>query len=381
MRRSLLLSLLLLLALAGWSAGAATPVVIGQAHVLHSRVLGEDRGYSVALPPGYASSPDARYPVLYVLDAQDQFAHTATTVEFLAANGEMPPTIVVGVDAGKRVRDYTQTDWPEAWVGGGGAANFQRFLRDELIPVVDRQWRTDGFRTLVGHSASAQFALHELAVAPDGFRAYFAFSPSLDWDHALPNRELREAFDKTASLPAFAYFAYSDDGGDWLAMDKALAETLRSHAPEGLRTQVRSYPTESHTGAPLVALIDALRTLYPHYRFHPDDYDKGLPAIEAHYAALSRTVGWPLPVPEATLNDYGYSLIGRHDVDAAIAVFQRVVHEHPRSASALRQPCGRLRRGQALAGSGRSQRPCSGAGARDQLTGPGLLRAPGRQAP
>ena len=333
----LLLACLLLVSTPIRAGALPEPMVIGETHVLHSSVLDEDRRYTVALPEGYGTSPDERYPVLYVLDAQSQFAHTATTVDFLARNGEMPPTIVVGVEAGNRLRDYTQTDWAEAWVGGGGAANFERFLRDELIPAVRRQWRTGGFRTMVGHSASAQFALHELAVAADGFRAYFAFSPSLDWDNGLPRRELEAAFAKTQSMRAFAYFGYSDDRGGALAADEALTATFRQHGPAGLRWKARSYPDESHTGIALVAIIDALRALYSDYRFHPDRMGEGLDAIEAHYAKLSKVLGWTLPVPESALNDYGYYLLGAEtdrDVDAAVAIFQRVVREHPHSANA-----------------------------------------------
>lgn len=327
------LATLLLLATSVTGQGAS-PVTVGHAYVLHSKVLDADRGYRVALPEGYAWSPDTRYPVLYVLDAQEQFAHTATTVAFMAYSGQIPPTIVVGLDSGNRVHDYTQTDWPEAWVGGGGAAQFQAFLNKELIPAIESRWRTNGFRTLMGHSASGQFALHELATTPGEFRAYFILSPSLDWDHGLPQRELAAAFAKMKSLPAFVYFAYSNDFDEALAADLTLAETLQAHAPQGLRREIRSMPTESHVGMALRATIDALSELYPHYRYNPDHMDRGIDTIQAHYLALSKIVGWSLPVPEDTINNLGYRALSENNVEQAMVLFRRNVSEHPLSANA-----------------------------------------------
>jgi predicted alpha/beta superfamily hydrolase len=89
---------------------------------------------------------------------------------------------VVGLESSVRVRDFTPTDWPQAWVGGGGAAKFRAFLARELIPDVEKAFRTDGFRIVSGHSASGQFALYCLESEPALFQAYIALSPSLDWD-------------------------------------------------------------------------------------------------------------------------------------------------------------------------------------------------------
>ncbi|MEZ4652542.1 MAG: alpha/beta hydrolase-fold protein [Candidatus Eisenbacteria bacterium] len=328
------IALVLLLALRPGVAQSESPIVVGQSYVMHSNALDMDRGYRVALPEGFAWSPDTHYPVLYVLDAQDHFAHVATTVAFLTSSGEIPPTLVVGIDSGNRIHEYTQTDWSEAWVGGGGAGKFQTFLNDELIPLVEERWRADGFRTLMGHSASAQFALHQLATAPSVFRAWFVLSPSLDWDHGLPQRELAEAFAQATSLPGFVYFAYSNDFRGALADDLRLGDTLMAEAPPGLRCQVRAMPQETHGGMALPAVIDALRSLYPNYRYDPGDLDVGVDAVQAHYDALSKILNWSMPIPERTINELGYAALHNGDVELAIDLFRRNVREHPLSANA-----------------------------------------------
>ena len=76
-------------------------------------------------------------------------------------------------------------------------------------------------------------------------------------------------------------------------------------------TVSRAYPDETHTSLPLLAQIDALRSLYAGYRLHDDMLEKGLAYAQAHFQNASKTAGWDLPVPEEVLNSLGYAALGR----------------------------------------------------------------------
>lgn len=325
---------LLLLAVFLSTTSAGAQVVVGQTHSIHSAILNEERNYEVYLPDSYAWAKDRRYPVLYVLDGESDFLHTAVSVGFLAAHGEIPEMIVVGIESTARVRDFTQTDWPEAWVGGGGAGNFKRFLSTELIQSIEQAYRTDGFRVLSGHSAGGQFALYCLTSEPALFRAYFALSPSLDWDHNLPQRSLEKAFESTRKLEAFLYVARSDDAGRPLADYERLVQTLKTKSPQGFRWFSQAFPNETHTTVPLLAAIDALRHLYLGYRFHEDMMAKGLAFAERHFQDVSKTVGWPLAIPESVINDFAYEALSQGKTQDAIVLFKRNVEANPNSANA-----------------------------------------------
>lgn len=313
---------------------AGEPAVIGQTERLHSAVLDEDRTYRVALPASYKWATDRRYPVLYVLDGAWHFQHAAASAGYLSAHGEIPEMIVVAIDSTKRVRDFTQSDWPTAWVGGGGAANFKRFLSTELMPAVERAYRTDGFRALSGHSASGQFVLYCLTAEPALFRGYLAFAPSLDWDGNLPQRSLEAAFAATPELANFLYVARSDDAGRALADYERLVETLAKKSPRGFRWHSQAFPDETHVSLPLLAEIDGLRHLYAGYRLHEDLLEKGLDFADKHFQEVSKTVGWTLPVPESVVNDLAYAALEQGRTHEALALFQRNVEGNPNSAAA-----------------------------------------------
>ena len=327
--RTFLLLLLVMLPI------TANPVTVGRIERIQSAVLSEEREYRVYLPESYHWAQDRRYPVLYVLDGQTHFFHSAGSVGYLAAQGEIPEMIVVALTSTVRIRDFTQTDWASHWVGGGGAENFKRFLSSELIPEIDRNYRTDGFRVLSGHSAGGQFVLYCLSAEPSLFRGYIALSSSLDWDNNLPRRSLEKSFIATPDLNAFLYVARSDDAGQALADYEQLVETLKSKSPKGLRWHSQPFPDETHGSIPLLAQIDALRHLYAGYRFHNDMLDKGLTFAEEHFQNVSKSVGWPLGIPEGVINELGYAALSTGKIQNAIELFKRNVEANPNSANAF----------------------------------------------
>lgn len=325
---------LLSLLLPGVPIRASEPVADEGWQRIRSTVLNEDREFQVRLPESYRWAKDRRYPVLYLLDGKSHVDHTAASVAFLATHGEIPEMIVVAVASTVRVRDFTQSDWPKAWIGGGGAANFRRFLSAELIPWIERGYRANGFRILYGHSAAGQFALYCLASEPSLFRAYFAFSPSLDWDDNLPRRSLEKSFEASKGLSAFLYVARSDDAGRALADYEDLVRALERKAPSGLRWKSRAWPEERHVTIPLLGQVDALRKLYDGYRFHDDLLPKGYPFAKKHYETVSKTVGWLIDIPEGVLNELGYAALSEGKTQDAIGLFRRNVEANPNSANA-----------------------------------------------
>jgi predicted alpha/beta superfamily hydrolase len=97
--------------------------------------------------------------VLYLLDGESNFEFTAAIVRFLADNERIPEMIIVAVDSGdvaQRTHDLTPPTQKEVEnrfsPGNGGADDFLAFMSDELLPFVERNYRTRPYRILIGHS-------------------------------------------------------------------------------------------------------------------------------------------------------------------------------------------------------------------------------------
>lgn len=317
------------------TVGAAEPVVTA---TIASRHLGAERGYRVQLPDSYAGSGQQRYPLLLVLDGQQHFTTVANTARFLAEQEEIPELVVVGLDAGKRVHDYTQTDWPQGWIGGGGAAKFKRFVADELLPALGRSHRISDERLLLGHSAAGQFALHLLSTEPTLFQSYLILSPSLYWDNRLPVRELEAALKARDRLPAFIYVGEDMAMGSVLTEQLALRQVLADHAPRGLDWHVVNYPRELHGSVLLQGTIDALRARWYGFRVHPDEATflaemssvNGTDTLAERYATLARG-GRSVPIPEPAFVAVAEAHLRRQEPQAALALLRRGLAAYPNS--------------------------------------------------
>ncbi len=198
--RCVLLVALLLLVRAGHPA-AQTPLTIGEMFTLDSKVMGEPRKVLV-WTPGDAANGRA-YPVLYLTDAERQFGHTVTTVEFLSRNGRIPPMIVVGVFNTDRTRDLTPyRDKDDETTGqmatAGGADRFLKFMETELIPWVESRYRTQTFRAFAGHSFGGLFGIARSRDTARAFRRDRCGQPF----PALASRRAGQARRDDAGKPA-----------------------------------------------------------------------------------------------------------------------------------------------------------------------------------
>lgn len=137
----------------------------------------------VSLPDNYSLN-EQKYPVLYVLDGDIAFGMAASIARYLQIGDNIPELIIVGIGYGsidksageKRKRDYRPTS-------ANGAENFLSFLEEELIPLIDSNYRTvPGDRTINGYSIGGLFGLYSLFTKPEIFSRYILGSPSLSWD-------------------------------------------------------------------------------------------------------------------------------------------------------------------------------------------------------
>jgi len=169
-----------------------------------SKVFHNTRMLRVWLPPGY-NSPDhfrEHYPVLYLNDGQDLFDactsifnpeewHVDETATTLIDERRIPPIIIVGIDnAGKRDRPKEYLPFPDDTLRPPTAKvfgkNYPRFLVDEVMPFIDRTYRTDQnpeTTGLGGASYGAGIALYTVMKLPRRFGKLLLESPSLYAHH------------------------------------------------------------------------------------------------------------------------------------------------------------------------------------------------------
>lgn len=263
--------------------GEAEPYVLGQSYTVETRILeGESRKITVRLPAGYAEEQDRTYPVVYLLDGgpEQDFAHIAGIAQSREMNYSFEPFILVGVQSVDR-RHYFAPPVadPAPYIEAlgaepGGSADYRKFLRQEIKPLIEANYRTNGKSALIGESLAALFVVETLFEEPTLFDDYIAISPSMWWEEMKYGREAQDYLRRLPAGERRLYLTTANEG-DWHreGMERLVA-ALRIGAPEGLSwTFVEAGESETHGTLYHPMALDAFRAFYGtpsrEYRSYP----------------------------------------------------------------------------------------------------------------
>ena len=149
---------------------------IGFKDSIDSNVLNENRKILINLPKDY-NNTDKTYPVIYRLDGEiDLFIETVSVVNRLVYSEELvPEMIVVMIENTNRNRDMMPTN-TGFFKSGPGAENFKKFIENELVPHINKSYRTTNEKILCGQSLSAIFTLYYFLASTDSFDSFIACS-------------------------------------------------------------------------------------------------------------------------------------------------------------------------------------------------------------
>ena len=311
---------------------------------LESKVLSETRTILVRTPASYARGARA-YPVLYMTDGDRQIGHTAAVVDFLTREGRLPEVIIVGITNTDRTRDLTPTK-VEAMGGNGqrfatptsgGGDRFLDFISSEVIPYVEKNYRTQPYRVFAGHSFGGLFALHAFFTRPGLFNGVIAVSPTLTWDERYVYRRASEWVKKPLDRPTTLVVSVGNEGAELDREFDALKTLLKKSGPKTLEFEAVRFADEDHGSVVLPTHYAGLRKVFEPFRFAlgpaSEDPKKLHARVREHYAKASSRIGFTLPVPEPIANAVGYRLLQAGHVQDAIEVFRANAETWPESAN------------------------------------------------
>lgn len=346
--RSLLTGLALLLAVAACDAdapaeaeppagdAAAAPVLLGERHVLHSQLLGEDRVVSMWAPPGEAGA-DPTTPILYLTDGDWNYEMAVGVVRTLMRGGDVPPLRVVAVHHPDRGVDMTP--WPDPRSTRPAKAEvFLKHLVEEVIPFAEGPDGDPSMRLLLGHSLGGIFDVYALLERPEAFDVYIAVAGALSWGEG---RLFTEAAARLPKLPAgdrmLILTSASGDGAMSVEDHQRLLQVIAAADPPGLKVSYAQLEGESHFSALPRSLVSGLKAAFPLIR--PDEAfgaaaAQGVEALARWHAAQRAALGERAQLRENTLNIAGYGFHADGKAAEAVAVFTYMTQLYPQSSNA-----------------------------------------------
>jgi pimeloyl-ACP methyl ester carboxylesterase len=240
----------------------------------------------------------------------------------------MPPQVIVGIEQRDRGVDLARN-----------AALFSRFLVEELIPVVEREFRTVPFRTLIGHSLGGRFALDALCRTPETFASIVAISAALP-DSALAELKacLRREFAAPSARGRALVLCVGDQETRLRSASALLLAFMRDSAPARWRTLDVPGSGLGHTDTPLAAIPPALRFVYDksvwEMPFAAADSllqrQGDLKAlVDRELVPLGARLGFRATASAKWLEVIARTALGRGDAAAAAQAAQRLIDAYP----------------------------------------------------
>jgi predicted alpha/beta superfamily hydrolase len=333
---------------------AQDSITIGSKHHIFSKTLKEERNFWIYLPPDYNNKKfaPAKYPVVYLLDAENNF-HSFTGIQQSLAKGPyamIPQMIVVGITNTNRTLDLTPTEANrEAFYDkskkffkqSGGNKNFISFLETELRPYIDSHYRTSGYNILNGHSFGGLTAVNILLHHTKLFNAYNIIDPSLWWDNEImikkadsvfnikdfENRSIYVAMANKISIP-------QDTTTDMARGIIKFEKLLVAKKAKNLRWAFKYYENEDHGTIPIPAEYDGLRFIFKEHLVQVKEAVQNPSLVEQQYVKLSLETGFPFIPTESYLDWMGNFCQEKGQTDAALAFFVMAKKYFPNSSNA-----------------------------------------------
>lgn len=307
--------------LASFCCFGGEPVVIGQTISIESKILTKKATLDIRLPDSYKALKHKRYPVLFSLGS---FSATSATVQQLTHNQEypMPEVIVVALTTETAVRFIER---------GVKNDDFFNFFTTDVIPYIDKHYRTHPFRILTGGERFGAVPLYGLTHKPTFFQAYIAISPWIKPSDNLIS-EFETVLKSAKSLNAYLWL--SSGGEERVASNfKKLDDLLKHNRPKGLVYKSSQFNQLSNMSQSLVSLPYALESLFADLFLSTDTevFASGAESIIEYYRQLSENkYGYPVSV-ERALRVLGISMYDQEKIAEAITIFKSNAKRYPDS--------------------------------------------------
>ncbi|NQX82484.1 MAG: hypothetical protein HRT66_10890 [Flavobacteriaceae bacterium] len=318
---------------------------------IESKILGENREIYVSLPPNYDQNVHD-YPIILVLDAEFMFDMTRSMTTLWASRNYMPESIIIGLPNPTLSKRFELSlkvklkNGRDAYYGGGDSENYIRFFKEELFPHLQKKYRVNSNRTIIGLSPTAGTVYHAFINEPKLFNHFITMNSGIqktfDSGKTIAQRLIESAknYQKATLYMGRGYFP----GQEREDLQKLFIKEFNKENSSNVRLKAEDLKGESGYGIVVNCLSNAFRFIYP-----PEVYDVDYTAflkakdptkaIESFYTNLSERYGYKIhPIESADYTFYNLfhmmrRLISSDRIEDAKKLVQLGLNYYPNSSN------------------------------------------------
>ncbi|WP_258544427.1 alpha/beta hydrolase [Alteromonas lipotrueae] len=224
---------------------------------------------NVIVPQSYETETSKEYPVIYLLDGTSNQNMLNGMLQRLHLSKGSYEHIIVSIDVEDRLDDFAPTvnmD-PRGPVGkGGGGDQFLDFLEKELMPRINKKYRTSEFNSIAGHSVAGLLVIHSFHSRPKLFQSHLAFSPAVWWGARETAKSAQNYVLSNGGSENYLYMNIGSENGEMKSVYNSFAATLMKNHSIDLKLKLNEFDDVSHDFTMVAGLYNALSGLYQYQR-------------------------------------------------------------------------------------------------------------------
>jgi len=332
------------------------PIPVGERIVLHSKALGREVSMNLYLPDSFDVSSDAHtYPVIFSNGEHGNqfFTVLCGIVKHLGDRERIPESIVVSLNDMERIPEiYTHGMWGREIIDGDPDPELAiRHLEAEVIPYLEKHYRANHYRILIGVSGSSLFPIYTWTEAPELFDSHIlvaaadtigmGFSEDESFIETFTER-MKAAPDRQSNLYVGVADKDVEKNPEYRDNLDALRTALRPFENVNLRAEV--VENTEHYEVFIKSVLAGLDLNFPEERWSSRYRDlvaqpgDALENIDRYYEQLSKDYGFRvLPRADRWNNVNSLRFMIRHLIREgraaeAVPIARRRIEYRPKSA-------------------------------------------------
>ncbi|MGV3695852.1 alpha/beta hydrolase [Flavobacterium sp.] len=249
---------------------------------IFSKRLNEEREIKIGLPPSYDKYSNQKFPVLLLLDGDFLFDPFQGALSYGYYWDDLPEVIIVGISQNKnneREADCAVDESTGLPVDKG--EGFFEFIGMELLPYIEKKYRTAPFKMIAGLDTTAAFANFYLYKDNPVFDAYISMSPE------LPMAMEEQIPERLAAIAKPLFYYHSSADGDVKKMrDRILKldEAAKNIKKETLNYRFDDFKGSSHYSLVLNSIPSALYQIFSIYQpITPLEFNEKIAPLTSGY--------------------------------------------------------------------------------------------------
>lgn len=225
------------------SADSTGPFTINEIDTwkIHSSAIGSDFTIYVLKTDGY-DTVKARLPVLYMTDGDWNMTVAMNCLSMLRQDYTTHEPLVVGIGYGKNQNMRGRDLDPK-----GGGPKFLSFIEKEVMPFIDKTYRTNNERALYGYSLGGMFTTYVLFNRADLFQKIFIGAPGNNGRELMPSA--RQYFSNNKCLSSNVFIGVGSFEAEVVRNIDSFTTYLRSKKCTGLTIRSDITPNAGHGAA------------------------------------------------------------------------------------------------------------------------------------